>query len=260
MSELPKGANRETASSGSRSALIKRCLPLVLLLGVLGGFFALGLNQLLTLDQLALNYASLNTFVGENTVVAVLVTMMIYLVTVAASFPAAWLLTVAIGLVFGWALGAVIVVVGATLGASVLFLIARSLLFDFFGKKAAGRLKSMAEGFRKNAVSYMLFLRLAPVFPFLLINVVPAILGVRFSTYVWTTAIGIIPGTIAYSFAGEGLRSIISQRARACVAGISPCGEPFSAADIITPQMLIALTLLALVSVLPVLVRRFMNK
>jgi len=260
MSNLPKGANSKNTMPEPRFRLIKRFAPPILLLAALGGFFVFGFNRLLTLDQLALNYAVLSEFVAENTAIGVVVMIIVYLVAVAASFPAAWLLTVAIGLVFGWALGAVIVVVGATLGASLLFLVARSLLFDFFRKKAAGRVELMAQGFRDNAVNYMLFLRLAPVFPFLLVNVVPAILGVRFSTYFWTTAIGIIPGTIAYSFAGEGLRSIISQRASACVAGVSPCGQAFSPADIITPQMLIAFTLLALLSLLPVLVKQLMNK
>ncbi|VAW19279.1 hypothetical protein MNBD_ALPHA12-1609 [hydrothermal vent metagenome] len=260
MNNSPNAADKKNIMSGLPYRLIKRFGPLILLLAVLGGFFALGLDRLLTLDELALNYAGLSRFAAENTVIGVLVMIIIYIVAVAASFPAAWLLTVAIGLIFGWALGAVIVVVGATLGASLLFLVARSLMVDFFRKKAGTRFRLMAEGFRNNAASYMLFLRLAPVFPFLLVNVVPAIVGVRFSTYFWTTAIGIIPGTIAYAFAGEGLRSIIAERASACVAGISPCGEPFSASAIITPQILIALTLLALVSVLPILVKKLMNK
>ncbi len=255
MTNLPK-----STGLALRSSLIKCWLPVILLLAVLAGFFASGLNQRLTLDELALNYAGLSAFVAENTVVAVLATTVLYLVAVAASFPAAWLLTVAVGVVFGWVVGTGIVVVGATLGASVLFLAARSLLADFYRAKAGVRLQLMAEGFRGNAVNYMLFLRLAPVFPFLLVNVVPAVLGLRFSTYFWTTAVGIIPGTIVYAYAGEGLRSLISIRAEACIAGLPPCGEAFLAADVITPEMLIAFTLLALLSLLPVLVKRVMNQ
>ncbi len=241
-------------------ALLKRWSPVALLLAALIAFFATGLHQRLSLDELALQYGGLTSFVAENKVQAVLFAMLVYLTAVAASFPAAWLLTVAIGLVFGWALGAFTVVIGATLGASVLFFAARSLLADFFRARAGARLNVMAEGFRENAVSYMLFLRLAPIFPFLLVNVVPAILGVRFRTYFWTTAVGIIPGTIAYSFAGEGLRSVIGERATACAAGIPPCGQPFSARDIITSEMLIAFTLLALVSIMPALIKRFRGK
>ncbi len=242
------------------ATLLKRWAPVALLLSALIAFFATGLHQRLSLDELALQYAGLTTYVADNTIQAMLFTMVIYMTAVAASFPAAWLLTVAIGLMFGWAMGTFIVVVGATLGASILFFAARSLLADFFRARAGARLNTMAEGFRENAVAYMLFLRLAPIFPFLLVNVVPAILGVRFTTYFWTTALGIIPGTIAYSFAGEGLRSIIGERASACTAGIAPCGEPFSARDIITPEMLIAFTLLALVSVMPAILKRLRGK
>ncbi len=237
-------------------ALFKRWGPVALLVAALVAFFASGLNQRLSLDELALQYATLSNYVAENTVQAVLVTMAVYMSAVAASFPAAWLLTVAIGLVFGWALAAFTVVIGATLGASVLYFAARSLFADFFRARAGDRLNTMAQGFCHNGASYMLFLRLAPIFPFLLVNVVPAILGVRFFTYFWTTAIGIIPGTIAYAFAGEGLRSIIGERATACTAGIPPCGQPLSPADIITPQMLIAFSLLALVSVIPAVLKR----
>ncbi|HHG90669.1 MAG TPA: TVP38/TMEM64 family protein [Devosia sp.] len=255
MSELQNHTPPHTAA-----ALLKRWGPVAALLAALTAFFATGLHQRLTLDELALQYAGLSAFVADNWLQSVLVTIIVYLTAVAASFPAAWLLTVAIGLVFGWALGAFIVVIGATLGASVLFFAARSLLADFFRARAGARLNTMADGFRNNAASYMLFLRLAPVFPFLLVNVVPAILGVRFRTYFWTTALGIIPGTIAYAFAGEGLRSIVGERARACAAGIDPCGQPFSARDIITWEMLIAFTLLALVSVMPALLKRFRGK
>ncbi len=238
-------------------SVLRRFLPVALLGAAIVAFFASGLYQRLSLDELALQYAGIRVFIEDNFWLSILVTCAIYLGATAASFPAAWLLTVAIGLIFGWATGAAIVVVGATLGASVLFFAARSLLVDFFRERAGERLNVMAQGFRNNAVSYMLFLRLAPVFPFIMVNVVPAILGVRFAVFFWTTAFGIIPGTIAYSFAGEGLRSIISERAIACTEQVAPCGQPFSASDIITPEMLIAFSLLAFVSLMPVVIKHF---
>ena len=235
----------------------RRLFPLLVLGLAIVAFLASGLYKSLTLDELALRYGELTAYIRANFWLSVLVTGIIYMTATAASFPAAWLLTVAIGLVFGWAVGAAIVVVGATLGASVLYFAARSLFVDFFREKAGERLNVMARGFCRNSISYMLFLRLAPVFPFILVNVVPAILGVRFSVFFWTTAFGIIPGTIAYSFAGEGLRSIISERSSACIEQVAPCGQPFSTADIITPQMLIAFTLLAFVSLIPVIFKYF---
>ena len=245
------------SSHPSRSKNIKRWLPVVLLACIIVAFFSSGLYQRLTLDELALRYADLNIFLENNFWLAVITSIAAYIVVTATSIPVALILSISIGLVFGWAVGAAIIVVGATLGASIIFFIARSLLFGFFKNRAGKFLNVMAEGFRKNAVSYMLFLRLAAIFPFSVVNVVPAILGVPFPVYFWTTFVGIIPGTIAYAFAGEGLRSIIGERATACANNIAPCGEPLSAADIITTQMLIAFVLLALVSLLPVVLKRF---
>lgn len=238
---------------------IKQWAPIGLLVTAFVAFFATGFYEMLTLDELARRYADLNAFIQNNFWSAVIGAIAIYIVVTAASLPAASLLSVAIGLMFGWALGATIIVIGATLGASILFHVARSLLVDFFSERAGDKLNIMAAGFRDDAVSYMLFLRLAAIFPFFVVNFVPAILGVRFFTFFWTTAIGIIPGTIAYAFAGEGLRSIVAERADACTQNIAPCGQPLSPGDIITSEMLIAFILLALVSLLPVVLKRLRN-
>lgn len=235
---------------------LKRGLPLAVLAVLIVGFFASGLHNQISFDELARHYGELTQFVANNLALAMLAAIALYILAVASAFPAAWLLTVAYGLIFGWVLGSVVVVIGATIGASVLFFVAGSVLADFYRQKAGKWLNTMAEGFRADATNYLLFLRLAPVFPFLLVNVVPAILGVPFWTYLWTTAVGIIPGTIAYAFAGEGLRSIVGERAQACAANIAPCGEALTPGDIVTPEILIAFALLAVVSLLPVVLKR----
>lgn len=242
------------------SSKFKRWVPLVILLGALVAFFASGLHERLTLDELALRYGELNAYIQDNYVLAIIVSIALYIVITAASIPIALLLSITIGLMFGWTVGTLIIVVGATLGASVLYFIAQSLARDFFTQRAGKFLNVMAEGFRENAVSYMLFLRLAAIFPFSVVNVVPAVLGVSFPIYFWTTVIGIIPGTLAYTYAGEGLRSIISERATACANNVAPCGEAFTAADIVTKEMIIAFTLLALVSLLPIVLKKFAKK
>ena len=238
---------------------IKKWFPIAVLLAAFVAFFASGIYQKLTLDELALRYGDLSLYIEQNFWLAALTGVLIYVVVTAASLPAASILSIAIGLVFGWAAGASIIVIGATIGASILFFAAKSLLVDFFRNRAGDKLNVMAAGFRDDAVSYMLFLRLAAIFPFFIVNFVPAILGVRFSIFFWTTFVGIIPGTIAYAFAGEGLRSIISERATACSQNIAPCGEPFSAASLITKEMLIAFVLLALVSLMPVVLKKLRN-
>lgn len=252
--------NGTSAPRNWRDVAIKRGLPLAVLTALVISFFASGLHKHISFDELALRYGELTGFVNDNLVLALLAAIGLYAFAVSAAFPASWLLTVAYGLIFGWAVGAGVVIVGATIGASILFFVAGSLLADFFRNKAGDRLNTMAEGFRSDAVNYMLFLRLAPVFPFLLVNVVPAILGVPFRTFVWTTAVGIIPGTIAYAFAGEGLRSIIGERADACAADMPPCGEALTPDDIITTQILIAFFLLAVVSLLPVVLKRLRRR
>lgn len=247
--------NDTTAPVAPKKSGLARLIPLAVLGAVIAAFFASGLHTRVSFDEIAMRYGELTLLVDDHPVLAGFATIGIYMLATAISFPAAWLITVTIGLVFGWMLGGVFVTIGATLGACILFTAARFALADFFRARAGGVLNRMAKGFRQDATSYMLFLRLAPVFPFTLVNVVPAILGVPFITFAWTTFVGIIPGVIAYSFAGEGLRSIVAQRAEACAANIAPCGEALTPGDLVTPQILIAFALLGGVSLIPVAIK-----
>lgn len=237
-----------------------RWLPLAVLVVAIVVFFASGVQNQFDFDMIAMRYADLSALVHESPVMAIIAVIVLYALATMLSFPAAWLLTVAAGLVLGWWMATIGVVIGATLGASVLFFAARAALADFFKAKAGKTIGTMAQGFREDAVSYMLFLRLAPIFPFTLVNVVPAILGVPFKIFAATTAVGIIPGVIAYTFAGEGLRSIVSERAQACKAGIAPCGTGLSPSDLITTQILIAFALMGIVSLIPVVLKRIRKK
>ena len=99
--------------------------------------------------------------------------------------------------------------VGATFGATIIFLIAKSALGDWLVRRAGPRVEKVAAGFRADAFNYMLFLRLVPFFPFWLVNLVPALVGVRLRTFVVASALGMIPGTLAYAFFGAGLDSAI---------------------------------------------------
>lgn len=245
-----------TASDRTREVALKRLIPLGILLAAIAVFFVSGLNRQITFDAIALRYGALAGWVEAQPLLAVLVAILAYALATSLSFPAAWLLTVTAGLLLGWVLASIAVTIGATLGACTLYFATKLALADFFRARAGNALNRMAEGFRQDAVSYMLFLRLAPVFPFTLVNVVPAILGVSFPIFAVTTALGIIPGVIAYSFAGEGLRSIVADRAEACAAGHPPCGAGLAASDLVTPQILIAFALLALVSLIPVVLKR----
>ena len=112
--------------------------------------------------------------------------------------------------------------VGATIGATILFLVVNTSFGSTLAEKAGPFVAKLRDGFQENALSYLLFLRLVPAFPFFIVNLVPALLGVPLRTFVIGTGLGIIPGTIAYSLAGSGLGSVIeAQNAtyKTCLAG-----------------------------------------
>ena len=135
----------------------------------------------------------------------------------------------------------------------------RSCAADF-DIAAYSRAQNIAHGLRSDAFSYLLFLRLVPIFPFWLVNLAPALVGVRLATFVGATALGIVPGTFAYALVGEGLDSVIRAEGaafRACVAaGGSDCRLHFDMAAAFTPQLFVALAALGLIALIPILLRR----
>jgi uncharacterized membrane protein YdjX (TVP38/TMEM64 family) len=208
-------------------------------LGVLGLLVALraaGLADHLSLATLAAHREALGAFVAANLAVAALAYLGIYIAAVAFSLPGAVFLTLAGGFLFGAAGGTALTVVGATTGATLVFLFAQRL----FGADALDRLgpkaRALGEGIRRNAASYLLVLRLVPLFPFFLVNLVPAFVGVRLRTYVLTTALGILPGTAVFSLAGAGLGEVLAM------------GGAFDPRAVLTPQILGALLGLAALS------------
>jgi len=142
--------------------------------------------------------------------------------------------------------------------------VARSALGEPLLKRAGPRAVKLAEGFREDALSYLVFLRLVPAFPFFLVNLVPAFAGVRLGTFVLATALGVIPGAVAYAFAGTGLDSVIAAQKNAydaCIAaGRAGCHLAFDAKDILTPELIGALIALGLLALLPVVVKRLRRR
>jgi uncharacterized membrane protein YdjX (TVP38/TMEM64 family) len=208
-------------------------------LGVVGLLVALratGLADRLSLATLAAHREALGSFVAANLAVAALAYLGIYIAAVAFSLPGAVFLTLAGGFLFGAAGGTALTVVGATIGATLVFLFAQRL----FGTDALDRLgpkaRALGEGIRRNAASYLLVLRLVPLFPFFLVNLVPAFVGVRLPVYVATTALGILPGTAVFSLAGAGLGEVLAM------------GGAFDPRAVLTPQILGALLGLAALS------------
>jgi len=219
---------------------LKRLAPLIALAAGLVLFFALGLNRYLSLDALAENRQRLLAWVAGHQLLAVPIYVLIYAAVVAFSLPGATVMTLSGGLLFGWLLGGIWAVIGATIGATLLFLAARTALGEPLRARAGPWLKKLEAGFAKDAFSYMLVLRLVPVIPFFIVNLVPAFLGVKLSIFVITTFLGIIPGAMVYASIGNGLGSVLD-------AGGRPDLGLFTKPEILLP--LVGLALLAMVPV-----------
>lgn len=222
------------------SRAIRRWLPLLVIVLGAGLFFAFGLQRYLSLEALRANRDWLYWQVSDHLALVVAIYMLVYAGVVTLSLPGATILTLAGGCLFGLWVATGVTIFAATLGATLLYLAARTAFADLLRARAAPWLKRLSTGFRENAFSYLLFLRLAPAFPFFVVNLVPAFLGVQLRTFVLATFIGITPGTFVYASVGAGLRSVLDSN------------QPFSLGQVLTPQILTALIGLALLSLLPV--------
>lgn len=222
-----------------------RLIPLVVLAVGLVAFFVLDLGQYVTLDALKENREFLQTFVAENTALAFTVYMAIYTVMVAFSLPGALIATLTGGFLFGTIFGGLATVIAATIGATIVFLIAKTALGDTLRAKAGPGIQKMEAGFQKNAFSYLMVLRLVPLFPFFLVNLAPAFLGVKLRTFMVATFFGIIPGTFVFASVGNGLGAIFDEG-----------GEP-NLGIIFQPEVLGPILALAALSLVPVIYKRF---
>jgi uncharacterized membrane protein YdjX (TVP38/TMEM64 family) len=226
-------------------APLKRLLPLGLLLLAIVAAFGLGLDDYISFEQLERNRAQLLALVDRHPVLAPLAFMLVYAAVIALSVPGGAILTVAGGFLFGVGAGTCYVVIAATAGATVVFLIAKTALGDSLRQKAGPAMRRMEAGFRDNALNYLLFLRLIPLFPFWLVNLVPAFLGVPLRTYLVATCIGIIPGSLVYASVGNGLGAVFE-------AGGTP-----DLGIIFRPQIMLPIVGLAILAILPVAYKKF---
>jgi uncharacterized membrane protein YdjX (TVP38/TMEM64 family) len=225
-----------------------RLLPLLLLVVGLIAFFAFDLQHFLTLDLLKENRVELKQWVGAHQLQAVALFVGAYIVVAAFSLPIAALVSIAGGFLFGSVDGAIWIVVGATVGSSILFLAAKSALGDPLRALFGARIKAMEAGFRANAFSYLLLLRLVPLFPFWLVNLAAAFTGVGLGTFLITTAVGIVPGAFVFASIGNGLNALFD-------AG----GEPdLSLMGLLSrPDFYIPIVGFTLLSLIPIVYRAF---
>lgn len=233
---MPTGVEISLAARASNRGKI---IVAILFAAVIGAFFYFDLQQYLSLGALKANRDSLLAFTETHYLTAVSLFVAGYCLLVAVSLPGAVFMTLAGGFLFGSVLGTVYVNLGATTGSTLAFLAARYLLRDWVEAKFGSRIGAIQDGFSKNAFSYLMTLRLIPLFPFFLVNLVSGLTRVKLATYVAATAIGIIPGSFVYAYAGRQLGTINSLK------------------EIASPNVLLAFTLLGLLALVPVLYRKF---
>jgi uncharacterized membrane protein YdjX (TVP38/TMEM64 family) len=197
-------------TSPQRAASIRRLVPLGLLVAVWVAFMLAGGYRYLTLPALAEHRDWLSGLVQRWGLVAAIFYIAVYGLLVALSVPGGAILTIAGGFLFGTWLGAACAVVGATLGATGIFLAARAGLGGF-ARRAGPLVSKLEAGFRADAFNYLVVLRLVPIFPFWLVNLVPALVGVKLSTYVLATALGIVPATVIFASLGNGLGTVVDE-------------------------------------------------
>jgi uncharacterized membrane protein YdjX (TVP38/TMEM64 family) len=231
----------EVAESGHRAGSAAwRYLPLTLIVAAFAAFFLFDLDRYLSFEELRRHRETLGTLGRDHAVLAALGFIVVYAAATAVSLPGGAVLTLAGGFLFGIVAGSIYAVIGATIGATALFLAARSALGDVLQRRAGPAVRRMEQGFRDNALSYLLFLRLIPLFPFWLVNLVPAFLGVPLWTYVIGTFFGIMPGSIVYTSVGNGLGAVFDQ------------GRTPDLSIIFKPEILLPIIGLAVLSLVPV--------
>jgi len=239
---------------------VRQWAPLAILVLTMAVAFSQDLHSRLSLSSLIMERQHLASIVADNLVVSIVFYVCLYAAAVALSFPGASLLTIAGGFLFGWALGGFVTVFGATLGAAVVFLVARTSFGEVLTKRAGPFLTRLTEGFQRDAFNYLLFLRLTPIFPFWLVNIAPAMFQVPLGTYVIATFVGIIPGTFAFAFIGSGLDSVITaqEAANPGCAAAGTCVVDVSA--LVTPQLIAAFFALGIASLIPVVLKRLRSR
>ena len=217
-------------------------LPIFLLAG-LGVFFGLGGQDYFGWQAISRQYAAMKSLAEANRLMAALGFLLIYMLAVSFSLPVALPLTLTGGALFGWPVVG-LVLIGATSGAAVVFIAARTVFADLARRRAGPFIARLEDGFTQNAFSYLLALRLIPAAPFWVVNIVPALTRMPLSSFIIATLLGIAPGTAVFVSVGRGLDHVLA-------AGRTPDLEILASPTIIGP-----LVALGLLSLLPVLWKR----
>ncbi len=225
-----------------------RLLLLALVAAGAIAFFALGGHRFLSPDNLRALHADVQAVYLSHPLETGLAFFAAYVAVTGLSLPGAAAMTLLAGAIFGLAWGIVLVSFASSIGATIAFLVSRFLLRDWVQARFGERLAPVNDGIRREGAFYLFALRLVPLFPFFVVNLVPAFLDVPAGLFVWTTLVGIIPGTFVFATVGAGLGSVFDR------------GQPMSPADVLTPQIVTALLGLAVLALIPVVYKWLLRR
>lgn len=201
-----------------------------------------GVLHYLTFDQLKMNRLVLQQTVLHNYFIAIASFIGMYIVFAACALPGAFILTLAGGFLFGTFWGALYANIGATIGATCAFLMVRYLVGNFVQDRYKNQLSNFNAAIDRYGPNYLLSMRFIALIPFFIINILAAFTDISLWTFIWTTSIGITPGALVYAFAGQQIAYIESP------------------SDIFSVKIIMAFFLLALLALVPVIVRKFFQK
>lgn len=264
--DMTADMTEETKSKASTASKLKGLWPFALLLAGLAFAVSQGWHELLTLESVQANIGWVDSQIAANFLLVFVVYMLVYAAATAFMVPASFL-TIAGGAIFGFAFsfnlfgasigvplfGAFATVIGATLGACILFTVAKTSLGETLRGIAGPFVEKMENEFSASPRSYMFTLRLMPLFPFAVVNIAPALMGAKFRDYLLTTFFGIIPGTFAYSWVGAGAAGVIRD------PNISTA-DASAVISSLGANMFPALLFLGAVSLIPAIIKRFSGK
>lgn len=222
-----------------------RLWPVLLAGAALALAYALGAQRVLSFQWLGERQGALHAAVASRPLAMAAAYVALYAAAVAVSLPGATVLTLAGGLLFGAVAGTACAVAGATAGAVLLFLAARYVIGDWLARRAGGLMARLRPGLERDGFSFLLALRVLPLFPFWMVNLAPALVRMRVGTFALATLIGIVPGTAVLASVGAGLGSVLAS------------GQEPDLSTVLRPGLLLPLVGLAVLSLLPVAWRRW---
>jgi len=183
---------------------------LLFLISLIILFFIFEMNEYSSLQNIKRQYQNLLYYYDKNNLLIHIIFIFIYIITTSLSLPFALALTLFAGALFGFWYGLILVSFGSTIGATIAFLIARFIGYEYVRKNYKNQLSKFYNGFKKEGAFYLFALRMVPLFPFFMINTFTALMPIKTWTFYWVSQVGMLPGTILYVFAGTQLSEIKS--------------------------------------------------